>query len=112
MEELRKNWHLAEMTCGWKNERENQRDLTQRKIAKINEERDEKIERVNAEAKAKNKEIMAAAQVAVIAEKHSLQECLLYIAQREDKYMTDFRNYVAGLPEADRVAFSKKGGEQ
>ena len=47
MDELRKNWHLAEMTCGWKNERENQRDLTQRKIAKINEERDEKIERVN-----------------------------------------------------------------
>ena len=112
MEELRKNWHLTEMTCGWKNERENQRDFTQRKINEINAERDERINRVNEEAKAKIKEIMAEAQVAVIAEKHAIQECLISIAKREDKYMSEFRNYVASLPEADRIAFSRKGGDQ
>lgn len=105
MNELRQNWHITEMMCGWKNERENNRDYTRRAISRIEEEAAEKIEALEAELKAKVKEINAEKEVAILAERHALQECLLSIAKREDKYMSDFRNYVASLPEADRIAF-------
>ena len=111
MNELRQNWHLTEMKCGWKNERENQRDYTRRAIAKIEQEAEEKIDAINAETKARIKEINAEKEVAILAERHKLQEALLLIAKREDKYMEEFRNYVATLPEADRIAFTERGGQ-
>lgn len=105
MNELRQNWHITEMMCGWKNERENQRDYTRRAIGRIEEVAAEKIEALEAELKAKVREINAEKEVAILAERHRLQDCLIDIAKREDKYMNEFRNYVASLPESDRIAF-------
>lgn len=104
-EELRQNWHISEMTAGWRAERENHRDFTNRAIKKILAERDKKIKAVKEEAEARIEEINAEAEAATLAERHKLQDCLLLVARREDEYMHKFRNYVASLPKDDLVVY-------
>ena len=105
-EELRQNWHLNEMTAGWKAERENQRDFTKRAIDKINADKEDKLKRMREYVEVTTKEINAEAETAILAEKHKLQECLIAIARREDEYMHKFRNYVASLPKDEQAAFN------
>lgn len=106
-EELLKNWHLNEMTAGWKAERENQRDFTKRAIDKINADKEDKLKRMREYVEVTTKEINAEAETAILAEKHKLQECLIAIARREDEYMHKFRNYVASLPKDEQADFSR-----
>lgn len=107
-EELRQNWHINEMTAGWRAERENHRDFTRRAIDKILAERDKKIKAVKEEAEARIEEIKAEAEAATLAERHKLQDCLLLVARREDEYMHKFRNYVASLPKDEQAMFDRE----
>lgn len=103
--ELCENWHISEMTSGWRAERENHRDFTRRAIDKILAERDKKIKAVKEEAEARIEEIKAEAEAATLVERHKLQDCLLLVARREDEYLHKFRNYVASLSEDEQKLF-------
>lgn len=111
MENLRKDWKITTMQHAWKAER------NEAKTAYQNTVRDIRINQSICEGDAKLvyeaelRRIKAEADYNCQAAHAAYMKKLADVAEEQDAYMNDFRNYVANLPEADRKAYAE-GGEQ
>lgn len=110
----RLDWHLTEMQQAWKIARNNAKVNFQSKCATAMETRklNDNIARDHYEMAVQNNK--AEYERIVEASRQSYNEEILEISRRQDEYMQRFREYVATLPEADRIAviMEQKGYKQ
>lgn len=112
--EMRTNWRINEMQTRWAQRRQNIKRNTNEAIAAKRALLYDRCAELEQRCKDEQRRLREAFDEEVASMTEKMDEQLLAISIESDSYMHDFRNYVAGLPEADRIAYAegKKGGEQ
>ena len=106
MENTRKDFHITTMQHAWKTERQLAKLQYEKALKNIDNQQKEAIAKETDSYEKKVAAIRAEYDLRRDGELQVLNTRLEDVARKQDAYMDDFRNYVASLPEADRIAFA------
>lgn len=96
-----KDYQIRTHQAEWAQKRAIAKIETDRQIAAINDEKNRLEKKINDELEDEIKKIRADAADRIMKAKLNLYERLKEIAQEQDKFEDEFRNYVATLPNQD-----------
>ena len=96
-----KDYQIRTHQAEWAQKRAVAKIETDRQISAINDEKNRLVKKINDELEDEIKKISADAADRIMKAKLNLYERLKEIAQEQDEFEDEFRNYVATLPNQD-----------
>ena len=108
MEKTRKDFHITTMQHAWKVERDLAKLQYKKALENIDKQQKDAVAKATASYEKQVAEIKTDHELRRDHELYVLNQRLEDVARKQDEYMDEFRNYIANLPEADRLAYAEE----